>query len=150
MDLAIGLISGAGSVIAVAIVLYLMHHTAIGAEREVAEAMRERVKVETKFGELAARISMLEGKLLAATTSADGWKQRATEQEQRTNELSNALMDLATNLPISGARERVLSRWQAATGQAGSSGATVSGHAPVPVPAEPSDPGSSDLLKPGE
>jgi phytoene dehydrogenase-like protein len=148
VELAIGLISGAGSVIAVAIVLYLMHHSALGAEHEVADAMRERVKVETKLGECAARISLLEGKLLAATTSAESWKQRATEQEQAANEMSEALLGSISQLPASGARDRVLSRWARPPAKPGSGSATVSGHAPVSVPSGPATPGPDDLEKP--
>jgi hypothetical protein len=138
VELAIAVISGAGSVVAVAIVLYLMHRTAIAAEHE-------RVKVERLAGELAARASMLDGKLLAAVTSAEQWKAQAGEQETRANEMSEALWNLASELPASGARERVLSRWSQA---ARSSGATTAIRPALPVPAEPTAPGSDDLEKP--
>lgn len=138
MELAIAVISGAGSVVAVAIVIYLMHRSAVGAEHE-------RIKLEQHAGELAARVSMLEGKLLAATTSAEQWKAQAGEQETRANEMSEALWNLASELPASGARERVLSRWSQA---ARSSGATTSIRPLVPVPTQPAAPGPDDLEKP--
>jgi septal ring factor EnvC (AmiA/AmiB activator) len=145
VELAIAAISGAGSVVAVALVLYLMHRSAAAAERAVAESLRDRIKLETRMGELAARVSMLDGKLLAAVTSAEQWKAAASEQETRANEMSEALWNLASELPASGARERVLSRW---TNAARASGATTSIRPTLPVPSEPTTAGSDDLERP--
>lgn len=136
-ELAIAVIAGAGGVIATAIVIYLVHHSAIGAEHEVIKEVR-------RSSELAARVSLLDGKLLAATTSAETWKARAQEQEARANDVTIDLLDLAAQMPVSGARERVLSRWN----KTGSGRPATSGGGPVLVPAEPRAAGSDDLEKP--
>lgn len=136
-ELAIAVIAGAGGVIATAIVIYLVHHSAMGAEHDLIAEVR-------RSSDLAARVSLLDGKLLAATTSAEAWKARAQEQEARANDVTIDLLDLAAQMPVSGARERVLSHWN----KAGSGSPDTASRGPVLVPAEPAAPGSDDLEKP--
>lgn len=142
MELAVIAGLGGGAVITVAIVAYLMHHGALDAEHVARAELRNA-------GELAARCSLLEGKLLAATNSAENWKAKAIDEENRADELQTTLYNLANSLPASGARDRVLQRWNQGSGGALPAIASTSKQA-VQDSAKSTAPGSDELLKPGE
>jgi hypothetical protein len=74
-------------------------------------AWRRTANAEQSRGEMAAKASALDGRLLAATTSAEAWKAEANDRGERILKLTELINDVAKDLPPDGARARLHARW---------------------------------------
>jgi hypothetical protein len=132
-ELAIFAVSSAGVTITVAIAMFVLARRAVDAER--------------RAGDLAAKSSGCDGKLLAATTTADRWKERANEGDLRIRKLTDLIGQISKDLPLGGARERMHAAWFAIHhGTTGTLPATASGE--IVRDPKPATTGSSDLIDP--
>lgn len=109
-------------------------------------AWRRTANAEQRAGEMGAKASALDGRLLAATTSAESWKAQAGEKDARILKLTELINDVAKDLPPGGARERMHARWF----QIHSLGATEAPAAKLElVRGEPAAPtGPNDIIDP--
>jgi hypothetical protein len=131
-ELAILAVSSAGVTVTVAIAIFVLGRRASDAER--------------RAGDHAARAAALDGKLLAATNSAEQWRAKATDLEARNATLVDLLSDTAADLPADGARGRLHAKWFAAD----MSGRTTPDLRGVSVPTEPKPSDRDGLINPNE
>jgi hypothetical protein len=134
-ELAIFAVSSAGVTITVAIAIFILGRRAADAER--------------RAGDMGVKASNLDGKLLAATTSAERWKEAAQEANAKVIKMSDLIARVAKDLPPDGARARMHAAWfeihnpgtVPTTGPAPVAGEIVRG-------AEAKAPGPDDLIDP--
>ncbi len=123
MELAIAAASGAMATVTAVVCCFILGRRASDAER--------------RAGESAVKASGLDGKLLAATLSADQWKAKALDLEKTNAKLTDLAAEAVDNLPPDGARARLHAKWFKASVPVA---ATTDLVVQVPLESEDSDP----------
>lgn len=134
-ELAIFAISSAGVTITVAICIFVLGRRAADAER--------------RAGDAGAKASNLDGRLLAAVTSAASWKVAAGDKDARIIKLTDLIARMAKELPADGARSRLHAEWFALETASPAPTRTKTGELVRSADSGPPNAGT-DLEKPGE
>lgn len=123
---------------------------ALGITASIAIFMmsRKAIAATERAGAAEAKVGSLDGKLLAATSSAERWKEQAQKHEATIIGLTELINDVAKDLPPDGARARMHAKWWGITANPAATTATASGELMRDNAA--TSPGSDDLIKPGD